>query len=233
MTYSFSNTGVGKFRRNFLGIHLRIFNKSKKLTNKTISEPWQKSSLQNMGIIFFGDFGNGWKNRVLNFPSQFQNFTEWIQLFFRLSFVSKLFHGQFHMTQSKGGTWAGLPDESSLSVVWTVKFKPPTDKCDLWLSSRRYLPSSKSVLQLTQAMNSGKNQIFETDLSFVQLRRYCVHFLFIRSKIDILLNATPDKPQSYDSFRSVWSPSRSVKVDLVENFWTNCLLEHIISLTFW
>ena len=82
-------------------------------------------------------------------------------------------------------------------------------------------------------MNSGKNLIYETDLSFVQLRRDGVHFLFIRSKIDILLNATPDKPQSYGPLRFVWSPSRSVKVDLVGNFWTNCLLEHIISLTFW
>ena len=121
--------------------------------------------------------------------------------------------------------------------AWAVlRFGCPTKvhfQFDLWLSKRRNLPSSKSVLELTQAMNSGKYQIFETDLSFVQLRRDCVHFLFIRSKIDILLNATPDKPQSYGPLRFVWSPSRSVKVDLVGNFWTNCLLEHIISLTFW
>ena len=232
MTYSFSNKGVGKFRRNFLGIRPHIFNKSKKkLTNKTISEPWQKSSLQNMGIIFFGYFWNCWKNRVLNFSSEFQNFTKWIQLFFRLSFVSKLFYGRFRRAQSEGWTWAVLRSGCSTKVHF--QFKPMTGKFDLWLSKRRNLPSSKSVLELTQAMNSGKYQIFETDLSFVQLRRDCVHFLFIRSKIDILLNATPDKPQSYGPLRFVWSPSRSVKVDLVGNFWTNCLLEHIISLTFW
>ena len=154
MTYSFSNTGVGKFRRNFLGIHLRIFNKSKKLTNETISEPWQKSSLQNMGIIFFGYFWNGWKNRVLNFPSEFQNFTKWIQLFFRLSFVSKLFHGRFRITQSKGWTWAVLRLGYPTKVHF--QFKPMTGKFDLWLSHRQDLPSFKSVLELTQAMNSGK-----------------------------------------------------------------------------
>ena len=148
-----------------------------------------------MGIIFFGYFWNCWKNRVLNFSSEFQNFTKWIQLFFRLWFVSKLFHGQFRMTQSKGLTWAVLRLGCPTKVHF--QFKPMTGKFDLWLSKRRNLPSSKSVLELTQAMNSGKYQIFETDLSFVQLRRDCVHFLFIRSKIDILLNATPDK---------VWTP---------------------------
>ena len=156
---------------------------------------------------------------------------------FNCSSDYRLFQNYFMVNfiwlKAKAEREQGCPTKVHFQSFGPSSLSPPPDKFDLWLSSRRYLPSSKSVLQLTQTMNSGKNQIFETDLSFVQLRRYCVHFLFIRSKIDILLNATPDKPQSYDSFRSVWSPSRSVKVDLVENFWTNCLLEHIISLTFW
>ena len=73
------------------------------------------------------------------------------------------------------------------------------------------------------------NTFFETDLSFVQLRRDCVHFLYIRSKIDILYGPRFQVHFLDLSNKSVTKNDRWLWPG---NFWTNCLLEHIISLTF-
>ena len=147
MTYSYSNKGVGKFKRYFPGNLLPTF-------CYLNSKAYQWNRFQAMAIVWFAKCAN----------HSLRRFWKWLK---KLNVELSLWVQELRKVNSAVfPTIVGFKINGSKSI-----------SCFLWSDSSHEF---------------SENQIFETDLSFVQLRRDCVHFLFIRSKIDCFFNETTD-----------------------------------------
>ena len=152
MTYSFSNKGVGKFKRYFPGNLLPTF-------SYLNSKAYQWNPFQAMAIVWFAKCAN----------HSLRRFWKWLR---KLNVEFSLWVQELRKVNS-----AVLPTSVGFKINGSKSITSWNFHAFLWSDSSHEF---------------SKNQIFETDLSFVQLRRDCVHFLFIRSKIDFILNETTD-----------------------------------------